>query len=230
MYYHFAILMLFRPFIKLEIVGSGVLPRDVCAQAADAIMALIKSYAQLYTLRRTPSFVPYIVLTSSITQLVVFGTGRGGPELLHQGIADLKTMKECHGFATQARDILRFLADHWRVDTSLDQSDGGDPKAACRPQSSSLNQFCPNFESTDMISNMRLVQSNEDNPLFWPFPMQGRPLIGMGAELEMAGFRNLLAGSWFHFHSALKFMTNNDANYEHWAIAALSMGWKHGLP
>jgi hypothetical protein len=193
MYYHFAILMLFRPFIKLEIVGSGVSPRDVCAQAADAIMALVNSYAQLYTLRRTPSFVPYFVLAASITHLVVFGTGRGGPEQLHQGIADLKTMAVCHGFATQARDILRFLADHWQVDVALDQSDGGDPEVACRPQSTSLNQFCPNIESIYMISRITPLQSHEENPLFWPFPMQGRPLIGIGVELELAGFRSLLA-------------------------------------
>lgn len=71
MYYHFAILLLFRPLIKLRIIGSAILPRDVCAQAADAIQGLLRSYSQLYTLRRTPSFVPYFVLTSSIMHLAV---------------------------------------------------------------------------------------------------------------------------------------------------------------
>ncbi|KAI1635250.1 nitrogen assimilation transcription factor nirA [Biscogniauxia mediterranea] len=71
MYYHFAILLLFRPLIKLRIIGSGILPRDVCCQAADAIQGLLRSYSQLYTLRRTPSFVPYFVLTSSIMHLAI---------------------------------------------------------------------------------------------------------------------------------------------------------------
>ncbi|KAH8648570.1 fungal-specific transcription factor domain-containing protein [Xylariales sp. PMI_506] len=71
MYYHFAILLLFRPLIKLRIIGSSLLPRDVCAQAADAIQGLLRSYSQLYTLRRTPSFVPYFVLTSAIMHLAV---------------------------------------------------------------------------------------------------------------------------------------------------------------
>jgi hypothetical protein len=71
MYYHFAILLLFRPLIKLRIIGSSIAPRDVCCQAADAIQSLLKSYSQLYTLRRTPSFVPYFVLTSSITHLAI---------------------------------------------------------------------------------------------------------------------------------------------------------------
>lgn len=71
MYYHFAILLLFRPLIKLRIIGSSILPRDVCSQAADAIQGLLRSYSQLYTLQRTPSFVPYFVLTSSIMHLAI---------------------------------------------------------------------------------------------------------------------------------------------------------------
>ncbi|KAI0476279.1 fungal-specific transcription factor domain-containing protein [Xylariaceae sp. FL0804] len=71
MYYHFAILLLFRPLLKLRIIGSSILPRDICAQAADAIQGLLHSYSQLYTLRRTPSFVPYFVLTSSIMHLAI---------------------------------------------------------------------------------------------------------------------------------------------------------------
>ncbi|KAI0130474.1 fungal-specific transcription factor domain-containing protein [Xylariales sp. AK1849] len=80
MYYHFAILLLFRPLIRLRIIGSSIIPRDVCAQAADAIQGLLRSYAQLYTLRRTPSFVPYFVLTSAIMHLAV-GAQTPSPEI-----------------------------------------------------------------------------------------------------------------------------------------------------
>ncbi|KAK9252130.1 hypothetical protein V1507DRAFT_247652 [Lipomyces tetrasporus] len=72
MYYHFAILLLFRPLIKLRIVGSKVSPRDVCSQTADAIQGLLTSYTRLYTLQRTPgAFAPDFALTSSIMHLVV---------------------------------------------------------------------------------------------------------------------------------------------------------------
>jgi hypothetical protein len=193
MYYHFAILLLFQPFIRLDIVGSGVSPRDVCLQAADAIMALSNSYDQLYTLRRTPSFVPYFVLAANIAQLVAIGSGNGRPEQVHQGIEDLKTMAGCHGFATRARDIVRYLADHWEVAITLDRSDGIDPKVACMPKTMSLNQFCPIIQSVDMQSRLGPMQNSDDNPLFWAFPMQGRPLIGSGADLEKGGFRSLTA-------------------------------------
>ncbi|KAB5549403.1 hypothetical protein GE09DRAFT_1126267 [Coniochaeta sp. 2T2.1] len=45
MYYKFAILLLFQPFIKLRIIDSIVSPTDVCSQAADAIQALSRSYS-----------------------------------------------------------------------------------------------------------------------------------------------------------------------------------------
>ncbi len=68
----------FSPLIKLRIIRSSITPRDVCSQAADAIACLLRSYARLYTLRRTPSFVPYFVpyfvLTSLIMHLSIAAT------------------------------------------------------------------------------------------------------------------------------------------------------------
>ena len=222
MYYHYAILLLFRPFIKLSFTSSGVSPRDVCGQAADAISALVNSYSQLYTLRRTPSFVPYFVLTSCITHLVVLGNSCGGPENLKQGIRDLKEMTNCHGFAIRAMDILRYLIKHWDINVQLDEEFGdrdelgASPELAispvskieratnekrerdekerdkderdCKPKSTSLNQFCPNIASVDVVNGIGPV-SDGGNPLFWPFPLQGRPLLDVVSEgLRESGF------------------------------------------
>ena len=203
MYYHYAILLLFRPFIKLDIVGSGVSPRDVCSQAADAISALVNSYSQLYTLQRTPSFVPYFVLASCITHIVTLGTDRAGPQNLHQGVADLKEMRGCHGFASRGLDILRFLVAHWAIDHKFNDENTDDDYdqeekkhehiLRCKPSSTSLNQFCPNIGNTDLLSGIGPVQRNDENPLFWPFPLQGRPMLGVAPreELEKAGFNVL---------------------------------------
>ena len=207
MYYHFAILLLFRPFIKLDIIGSAVSPRDVCNQAADAIAALVKSYSQLYTLRRTPSFVPYFVLTSGITHLVTLGTAGGGPARVHQGISDLKVMAGCHGFSRRARDILIFLAHHWEIDAEIDQEDDDsthdavkvepntqkvDPQTLGRPRSTSTNLFAPNVPHEDVDNAIKPAMTNH-SPLFWPFPLQGRPLLGMGEDIEKSGFRIVAA-------------------------------------
>ncbi len=200
MYYHYAILLLFRPFIKLDIISSGVSPRDVCSQAASAISTLVNSYSQLYTLRRTPSFVPYFVLTSSIAHLITLGNAREGPEQLKQGIKDLKEMANCHGFAIRGLDILRYLIVHWDVNVPLTdevdgevdgkEREGRSRKELCRAKSTSLNQFCPNIESVDVVNGIGRV-GERDNPLFWPFPLQGRPLLDVGSLLEKGGFKLL---------------------------------------
>ncbi|KAJ0279367.1 hypothetical protein COL940_006777 [Colletotrichum noveboracense] len=243
MYYHFAILLLFRPLIKLRIIGSKLLPRDVCCQAADAIQGLLRSYSQLYTLRRTPSFVPYFVLTSAIMHLAIgaiapapqrdsdesgetapessAGTSHPprGVEAIKQGIRDLEEMAPCHHFAEQALNILRYLAKKWGLEVDMGSTPTSDAEYAqlARPYTSSLNFFTPNVLEDDFIcvwggglgsgeameskaaagtgsqespSVSRAAQIME-NPLFWPFPMQGRPMLPTGRELKEAGFERL---------------------------------------
>lgn len=254
MYYHFAILLLFRPLIKLRIIGSSISPRDVCSQAADAIQGLLHSYSQLYTLRRTPSFVPYFVLTSSIMHLAIAAStapsqgaseglqgqptraklGENVTKAINQGIADLTEMAPCHHFAEQALNILRYLAKKWSIEIQVDidrrvqkeKQDEGKPTDGhegladsaglgsrmqdhdygTRPVTNSLNFFAPNIRQQDYISTFgsampspigsssppvaRTGESME-NPLFWPFPMQGRPMLPRGDMLKEAGFELL---------------------------------------
>ena len=245
MYYHFAILLLFRPLIKLRIIGSKVLPRDVCSQAADAIQGLLRSHSQLYTLRRTPSFVPYFVLTSSIMHLAIGASNakpsEGQPEdvmepsdeakegitdhvarSIKQGVEDLKEMTPCHHFAEQALNILRYLAQKWNIDVDMGNEDysGEDHARNGRPYTSSLNFFAPNIREEDFVcawgtgassnvavgggtsgsmasgTEIQVAESGEtmENPLFWPFPMQGRPMLPSGHELREAGFERLPPG------------------------------------
>ncbi|KAI6780511.1 putative nitrate assimilation regulatory protein nirA [Emericellopsis cladophorae] len=233
MYYHFAILLLFRPLIKMRIIGSKVSPRDVCCQAADAIQGLLRSYSQLYTLRRTPSFVPYFVLTSAIMHLAVGATTVSNrsnasdevskmaeaakldsrvAEALKQGISDLAEMAPCHHFAEQALNILRYLAKKWKIDVDVD--DGKTPPEdyhnLVKTYTNTLNFFAPNVVDTDFDCDFGLFQGcavasatqvegkvakysgdKMDNPLFWPFPLQGRPILARGTELEQAGFELL---------------------------------------
>ncbi|KAI0391897.1 hypothetical protein F5Y17DRAFT_385159 [Xylariaceae sp. FL0594] len=281
MYYHFAILLLFRPLIKLRIIGSSILPRDVCSQAADAIQGLLRSYSQLYTLRRTPSFVPYFLLTSSIMHLAVGANGQSGPEAtsqnvadadadlrqtkremassaqasgpsanspplgtsvpkldpkvadaIKQGIADLAEMAPCHHFAEQALHILRFLANKWDIDVEVPLADPHeDAEKLVQPSTSSLNFFATDISTDDFICKWGPPPANErqrpraaspppaensnvdgtaegvgtergsdahvapstESPLFWPFPLQGRPMIYEGPQLLEAGFAPLYA-------------------------------------
>ena len=230
MYYHFAILLLFRPLIKLRILGSKISPRDVCSQAADAMQGLLKSYSQLYTLRRTPSFVPYFVLASAIMHLAIGAAeaaGRPGepvPEAVEdhikhddrisnaisQGIADLAEMAPCHQFAEQALHILRYLAKKWSININLDN--GETPmleglNTIGRRSTSTLTSFAPDISTGDFLcqwgtsrattsaaatpNTTREAAENIENPLFSPFPLQGRPVLPYGDNLRAAGFEIL---------------------------------------
>lgn len=169
-------------------------PRDVCLQAAQAISTLLTSYNQLYTLRRTPSFVPFFILTSTITHLVALGNREGNVEHLHQGMSDLSIMVEWHGFAVRSRQILSFLCKKWNIDIELDQLPGDDDDdeesdLACRPKTASTNHWSLNLRPEDIIPTITPVQNPDENPIFWLFPFQGRPLLEIGEMLEKSGFK-----------------------------------------
>lgn len=258
MYYHFAILLLFRPLIKLRIIGSSISPKDVCLQAADAIHGLVRSYSQLYTLRRTPSFVPYFVLTAAIMHLAIGAspsptptaiTQAGGSsqpesasqssqqqhstsempphirEAISRSIDDLAEMAPYHHFAHQALNILRYLAKKLKIEVKIKGEAMNGPashlsRRGIQPATDSLNFFAPNVSEKDVVSlwgqapppavlgqetrARGVVPTHEtgqdikaisdtlvDNPLFWPFPMQGRPMLPSGDNLREAGFEVL---------------------------------------
>lgn len=175
MYYHFAILSLLRPFVKLRFIGTGVSPRDVCAQAADAITTLIRSYDNLYSLKRTPSFVPFIALSSSVMHLFIQSTLRltefdvpqipvdANPNLkqqIMQSAKDLDSMSSCHGFARRALDIIKYLARIWQLPEMVSDAlhDSGDQATTSssqmvfgpKPSSSSDEQSGNHNETSEM--------------------------------------------------------------------------------
>lgn len=184
LYYHFAILLLFRPFIRLRFLNSFISPRDVCAQSAESVSSLIRSYGQLYTLRRTPSFVPYIVLTAAVMHLVAAGldgTASQSASPVQQAIDDLRDMSSCHRFAKRAINILRYLAGRWQVgiemsDYNEETGEDSDRESLCRMEASSMNFFCPNPEG------------EPGGAIFAPFPTQGVPLIVSNSALAGEGF------------------------------------------
>lgn len=206
MYYHYAILLLFRPFLKLDLVGSTVSPREICRQAAEAICALANSYSKLYTLERTPSFVPYFILTAGITHLVSLGNGWASKEPLLQSIQHLKGMAGGHGVAGRAIGILRYLVLRWGIDIQFDEDEDEstkeknnkmqeveeDPKdvVRCVPSPTSNNLFNPDVEMLDSVTSFIRNTPEDESFLFWTFPLQGRPFIPTDTEqLEQAGFK-----------------------------------------
>ncbi|KAH7113500.1 fungal-specific transcription factor domain-containing protein, partial [Dactylonectria estremocensis] len=176
MYYHFAILLLFKPLIKLRIIGSELSPREICVQAAVAIQTLLRSYSQLYTLRRTPSFVPYFVLTSTIayvtisanstqpdlsdsTQKPVEKVTKLDPQVskvISQSIADLTEMASSHHSAKKALNVLQYLAKQWSTD--VDVASGRPPpedlERIVQSHTGGMNFFAPSVQAADPLSGL----------------------------------------------------------------------------
>ena len=182
-------LLLFRPLIKLDIAGSGVLPRDICFQAAEAVSTLVDSYAQLYTLQRTPSFVPYFVLASTMMHGVSARTQDTGTYRLQRGVDSLKEMTTAHGFASHALKIINFFLDQWNISipTSINVDYSEEELSGYPPTSASTGQFCPSIGGINTINNIGKVKPGKD-PIFLPFPFQGRPLLDAGPKLKSIGF------------------------------------------
>lgn len=133
MYYHFAVILLFRPFLNLTLQGSSISPPQVCLQAAKSVTGLIKTYRQLYTLRRTPSFVPIMILTSNLALLTASGIVRCDPNAMgshdnessretgttrpdsHNWLEFLQELSVPHQFARNSIHILMHFARLWDV-------------------------------------------------------------------------------------------------------------------
>ena len=185
MYYHFAILLLFRPFWNLEIFESTTFPRTVCSEAAQSIFVLIRSYKELYTLRRTPSFVPYIILTASLAYVAdIKGelTGDGMTSLTYgsEGLNLLEDMCKSHFFARRSVEIIKFFAEKWGLQlpehdllrSRSPLSDDEDQPNATLAFPKKFTFFRPNVRSEGHIG--RGHRFSILDMIFSPFPEQGQ--------------------------------------------------------
>lgn len=95
-------------------------------------------------------------------------------------------MRECHGFAKRSLHIIRCLAKKWDIKVDNESGDEADLEDLCKPSAASMNLFCPNIDSAS-IANIKPNENGGANPLFAPFPMQGKPLIAV-RDLARDGF------------------------------------------
>lgn len=187
MYYHFAILLLFGPFLKLSFLDSPVSPIEICTEAAAAITSLISTYRRLYTLKRTPCFVPYIVLASSIMRLAA--TEARLPQLepstqILQGTADLIEMIPSHAFACRGTQVLHIMAQN-QADEQASKFNVrmGEDQRQIPTTSAAINFF-----SSDMENILLSKYSATQNSIFSPYPTQVVPLLAVEKLLLRDGF------------------------------------------
>ncbi|KAK7720284.1 hypothetical protein SLS63_009956 [Diaporthe eres] len=190
MYYHFAVLLLFRPLIKLRIKKSQFLPRDICIEAANNIQGLAKSINQ--GIADLTEMAPCHHFAEQALNILRYLAKKWDIKVDMDVPRSLKREKEKVHQATRTSELTR-MRDH---------------NYGTRPTTNSLNFFAPNMTENDFVTtwgnSMALpvapeptsppvVRSGDsmENPLFWPFPMQGRPIMPTGDALAEAGFELL---------------------------------------
>lgn len=114
MYYQLAILLLFRPFFRLEFLASSNSPRATCTQAAVNITSLLGSYASLYSMRRVSFVVPHAVLASSAIHLANM-SDVPVPKPLQSGLDALADMCLGDSFASSSLRLIKFIANEWGI-------------------------------------------------------------------------------------------------------------------
>lgn len=70
MYYHACVLHLFRPYIKLDLRGANLFPRDTCTYCANEISSLMNALRAMYGLRRVCLAVTGMLLSASTIHLL----------------------------------------------------------------------------------------------------------------------------------------------------------------
>ena len=170
---------LFRPYIKLDLRGAGLFPRDTCTFCANEISALMNALRAMYGLRRVSLAVSSFLMSASTIHLLNLPSDPAAAHL-SQGLQDLQSMAVNHQFAARCVDIIRSLAAKWNI--ALPESAAavgvfrgpGGPRAWPSPPSSTFfAASIPRKESSSGGSGTRSEGSNPsraDGPFHPPRP------------------------------------------------------------
>ncbi len=204
MYYHTAVLHLFRPFLKVDLLDSNISPRGICTQSAESVASLVALYRKYYGLRRVCVIVAHVILASCTVHLLNLPSP-SATHSLAEGIRALKEMSVSSGFAGRCLRIVVALSKKWGISLPPEVQEA---TAAVSPESmipSPINEqfFTPlrmhhtprsdyqrRYSATETVMPVASVTTNTSigtsapsapagnaTDLFWtPFPDDSMPL------------------------------------------------------
>ncbi|KAH8885895.1 hypothetical protein GQ53DRAFT_350379 [Thozetella sp. PMI_491] len=73
--YQFCLLALFRPVVSSDRTYLGLSARAVCLESSQTILALVRSYSHIFTLRYVPTLLPYFTYMAGSTLLALCSHG-----------------------------------------------------------------------------------------------------------------------------------------------------------
>lgn len=115
MYYHSAVLLLFRPFLKAKIVQNpDVVPRDICRQSANEISSLFALHWQLFGPSGIHMFQVHCLLTACTIHIINLPTISATREFT-AACEHLHALIERNAWARSSLLILRGLVRKWSL-------------------------------------------------------------------------------------------------------------------
>ncbi|KAH7025325.1 fungal-specific transcription factor domain-containing protein [Macrophomina phaseolina] len=114
MYYHAAVLLLFRPFLNARFAESNLSPREVCRQAANTVSTLFAHHLQLYGLNGILTFQIHCLLSACTIHMIKLPSISAADHLAAacNSFQDLVRMND---WATGSLNIIRSLVQKWKI-------------------------------------------------------------------------------------------------------------------
>ncbi|KAK6364750.1 hypothetical protein LTS17_011855 [Exophiala oligosperma] len=178
-----------QPFYNTGIFDTVPATRLICIEATENILSLLKAYQSLYSLRRTPAFMPYIVMSAELARMADHKTrttveGRDREVYRTPSIRYLRELALSHPFAVRAMLICKFFVDGWKIDLAP-EDDCEVPFGLAKNEdgmtlSHAVTFFRPDEDlerhHTGHASSSPLSHRPTSRLRFVPFPQQGAHL------------------------------------------------------
>ncbi|KAF2810451.1 uncharacterized protein BDZ99DRAFT_312358 [Mytilinidion resinicola] len=204
MYYHAAVLLLFRPFLKAQFTESKVSPREVCRQSANAISDIFAQHRRLYDLVGIHTFQVHCLSTACTIHIINVPT-ISSTKYLTAACNSFQDLVHRNEWATGSLNIIKGLVQKWNIilpleaetalyrnqDTisnfdfgsgSQSASSGAPSERGSAPSFSEKRALFRSPSSQVMQKRQRLAPRETGhqvmNYLFAPSPNQPAPLLG----------------------------------------------------
>lgn len=191
MYYHAAVLLLFRPFVKAKFTASDVSPREVCRQSANAISNLFAQHRRLYDIIGIYTFQVHCLLTACTIHIINVPT-ISSTNYLTAACNSFQDLVHRNEWATGSLNIIKGLVQKWSIilpleaetalyrnENILSSFDFSSQAEAYRPEKRAAF-FNPSSQVMQKRQKLapRETRGVPTNYLFAPFPNQPAPLLG----------------------------------------------------
>lgn len=206
-YYHAAVLLLFRPFLKAKFTESDISPRDVCRSAASQISDVFNEHRRLYDTIGIYTFQLHCLLTACTIHIINLPTISSTAYLM-AACNHFHDLAPRNNWAASSLSIIKGLVQKWNIilpqeaesalyrrpddlfttpgaeDTSYNSSSSQNEvphpakRAAFLSPSTEVLQKRQKLQPRGSGGKDNGSKEQPTNYLFAPFPNQPAPLLG----------------------------------------------------